>query len=376
MKNRLMFFATSLSLIFASCGGTSQTSTEDVTFGETYEFNPRKYICYRAPEKMVIDGKMSAEEWDAAPWTDYFVDIEGSRRPLDPRFKTRAKIMWDDEYVYFAAYLEEPDVWAKLTERESVIYFDNDFEIFLDPDGDTHKYMEYEVNAFSTEWDLMLLKPYRDWGYGVLNTWNINGVKSAVHVDGTINNGNDTDKGWSVEIAMPIASLTEIGVGSKIENGTQWRAGFSRVEWYTEWKDGTYNVIANKDTGRSGVGGEDNWVWSAQGAIAMHQPETWGFIQFSTKTAGSGEDVFVWNKNEDVKWALRKLYYRMGEYKGAKGVYPTALQQIKPEEITVDGLTFNPTLTAMESDWEIAVDGFDGKRVHIVSDGRTWISGK
>ena len=49
-----------------------------------------------------------------------------------------------------------------LTEHDSVIFQDNDFEVFIDPDGDNHNYYEIEINALNTEWDLRLPKPYRD----------------------------------------------------------------------------------------------------------------------------------------------------------------------------------------------------------------------
>jgi hypothetical protein len=67
-----------------------------------------------------------------APWTDLFVDIQGSLKP-EPYHKTRVKMLWDDEYMYFFADMEEPHLWATLTERDAVVYFDNDFEIFIDP---------------------------------------------------------------------------------------------------------------------------------------------------------------------------------------------------------------------------------------------------
>ena len=60
-----------------------------------------------------------------------FVDIQGATQPR-PRFRTRAKMLWDDEYFYIAAELEEPHVWATLTEHDSVIFHDNDFEVFLE----------------------------------------------------------------------------------------------------------------------------------------------------------------------------------------------------------------------------------------------------
>ena len=66
---------------------------------------------------------------------DDFQDIEGDKKPR-PRFRTRAKMLWDDQFFYVAAELEEPHVWATLTKHDSVIFHDNDFEIFIDPDGD------------------------------------------------------------------------------------------------------------------------------------------------------------------------------------------------------------------------------------------------
>ena len=56
-------------------------------------------------------------------------------------------MLWDDQFFYVGAELEEPHVWATLTERDSVIFHDNDFEVFIDPDGDTHLYYELEMNA-------------------------------------------------------------------------------------------------------------------------------------------------------------------------------------------------------------------------------------
>jgi hypothetical protein len=97
----------------------------------------------------VIDGVPDESGWSAAAWTTLFVDIEGDRQPK-PTFETRAKMVWDDEYFYVAARMEEPHLWATLKKRDSVIYYDNDFEVFLDPDGDSHLYTEIELNALNT----------------------------------------------------------------------------------------------------------------------------------------------------------------------------------------------------------------------------------
>src|SRR3954447_11867464 len=96
---------------------------------------PRGYVCYRASGPLKIDGRLDDRPGRDAPWTDDFVDIEGDLKPR-PRFRTRAKMLWDDTHFYVGAELQEPHVWATLTKHDAVIFHDNDFEVFIDPDGD------------------------------------------------------------------------------------------------------------------------------------------------------------------------------------------------------------------------------------------------
>ena len=109
-------------------------------------FAPFEYVCRRAGGPIRIDGRLDEPSWAEAEWTEVFGDIEGPAKPV-PRLRTRAQMLWDDECFYIGAYLEEPHVWATLTERDAIIFQDNDFEVFVDPDGDTHAYYELEMNA-------------------------------------------------------------------------------------------------------------------------------------------------------------------------------------------------------------------------------------
>jgi hypothetical protein len=233
----------------------------------------RSYLCNKVQNPISIDGNLEKPVWHSAPWTDEFVDIEGDKKPK-PRFRTRAKMLWDDTYFYIAAYLDEPHVWGTLTEHDSVIFHDNDFEVFLDPDGDNHLYAELEINALNTTWDLLLIKPYRDGGPPV-NGWEILGLKTAVEIHGTLNDPSDTDKGWSVEMALPWKSLGEISGIQKCppKTGEQMRINFSRVEWHTTIENGKYVKVPKTP--------EDNWVWSPHGVIDMHRPELFGVVQFA-----------------------------------------------------------------------------------------------
>ena len=146
------------------CALAPVPESQDVTPAqEATPFAPRRYVAYRTPAPIVSDGRLAEPAWAAAPWTDAFVDIEGDSRPRPP-LQTRVKMLWDDSNFYVAAEMEEPDLWGTLKQRDAVIFHDNDFEVFIDPDGDTHAYYELEVNVLGTPWDLMLLKPYRDGG--------------------------------------------------------------------------------------------------------------------------------------------------------------------------------------------------------------------
>lgn len=238
---------------------------------EPAAIKPKEYVCQRATEKVEIDGKLDDAAWQAAPWTDDFVDIEGDKKPL-PRFRTRAKMLWDDEYFYIAAQLDEPHVWGTITERDAVIFQDNDFEVFIDPNSDREEYYEFEMNALNTGWDLFLPKTYKDGGK-VDNGWNIDGLKTAVHIEGTLNDPSDEDQHWSVEIAIPWKALEKYAhKPCPPKAGDRWRVDFSRVEWQVEVKDGKYVKVPNRR--------EDNWVWSPQGMIDMHEPSTWGYVEF------------------------------------------------------------------------------------------------
>jgi len=232
---------------------------------------PNRYTCARASSPIQIDGHIDKPAWRAAPWTGWFVDIEGAARPA-PRFRTRAKMLWDDDYFYVAAELEEPHVWASLTAHDSVIFRDNDFEVFLNPSGDGRNYFEFEINALNTGWDLFLAKPYREGGKAD-NSWDIPGLRTAVWVDGTLNHPADRDRGWTVEIAFPWTAFASRAPVKRPSPGDTWRVNFSRVEWRLNIEDGKYV----KPPGQK----EDNWVWSPQGVVNMHVPDRWGYVEFA-----------------------------------------------------------------------------------------------
>jgi len=354
-----------LSLSLASSAGTNTIVEPKIPF------EPKSYVCYRTAGPVTVDGNLDEDVWAKASWSDPFVDIEGGKRPK-PRFRTMVKMLWDDRYLYVGAYLEETNVWAALTQHDSVIYQDNDFEVFIDPDGDTHKYFELEVNALKTTWDLFLAHPYRDGRQANIQAWEIPGLLSGVLVAGTLNDPKDRDRSWFVELAFPWEVLQEGAYpAAPPRPGDQWRVDFSRVEYRTTVTDGKI-VKAADPAGRPYP--EDNWAWSPTGLVNIHYPEMWGFVQFSEKIAGKGRDSFISRPEEKAKWALRRLYYREWAHFAEKGLFTADLKALglKEKELKVSGFAYPPALQATDRVFEASYAGADGGVWRIRQDGRVW----
>jgi hypothetical protein len=268
---------------------------------------PRRYVCPRVPRALRISGRMDDPQWQAVPWTEDFIDIEGHKKPT-PRFRTRAKMCWDETCFYVAAEIGDPHVYGALTEKNSIIFNDPDFEVFIDPDGDNHHYYEFEINALGTIWELYLERPYRDGG-PVHRGHNLDGVVSAVHVEGTLNDPSDQDRGWTVEIAIPWSGLAQFAKRTACppEAGDAWRVNFSRVHWLLDVLGDRYRKVPRE------AHPEDNWVWSPQDAIDMHRPEKWGYVTFSDLPPGEAPRDAPADPTWPARERLMALYYMQRE---------------------------------------------------------------
>lgn len=326
-------------LILIACGLIGAGISLPAQQHEHFNFAPKTYLCYYTDTPLAIDGELSEKAWQQAAWTDKFVDIEGHIKPV-PYYDTRVKMLWDSQYFYIAAELEEPQLWATYSERDMVIFHENDFEVFIDPTGDAHHYYELEINALGTIWDLLLTRPYRDGGKAI-DAWDITGLLSAVKLYGTLNDPSDEDERWTLELALPWAVLEEAAAHpGPPADGESWRVNFSRVQWRTQAdSSGVYQKRINPATGEHFP--EHNWVWSPQGAIAMHQPETWGHVQFSTLPPTKRARLALSENEQAVRWQLWQLYYEQQRYHEANGRYSSEAEALglsgQPIRLWADG---------------------------------------
>lgn len=285
---------------------------------------PRTYVCPHRTDPIVVDGRANEASWKQAPYTEAFVDIRGDQFP-QPSQLTRAKMLWDENYLYVFAEMVERHVWANITQRDAVIYYDNDFEVFIDPQGSGHNYFEIETNARGVIFDLSLTSAYRNPRRPFVQfQWNCPGLQLATEVQGTLNVASDTDKGWTVEMAIPRQAIANEW-DNYLKPQQRLRVNFSRVEWQHEVVNGKYDR-------KKGADGkylpEDNWVWTPTGLVAMHMPERWGYVLLapqgadtSTLTALPEDDAicrFLWMLfyAQEDQWNANHRYYDKVEQMG------------------------------------------------------------
>ena len=232
---------------------------------------PRSYFIKTIQTPVIIDGHYDSS-WDTASYTELFRDISTDTLAY---LETKVKMLRWKDILYIYAELEEPHVWASITQRDAVIFHDNDFEVFIDMDDDRENYTEIELNALNTVWDLKLNKPYR-WGGYADSDYQVKGLKTAVKVHGTLNDPSDIDSCWVVEMAIPINAL--INKKKKNKDCPYMRINFSRVQWRSDFTNGKYE--RKKSNGK--LLSEYNWVWSSQRKINMHIPEMWAYAYFGS----------------------------------------------------------------------------------------------
>lgn len=235
-----------------------------------------EYTCWKTADPIVIDGLGDDAAWEQAPAVSMW-DVSYIDDPRPHSQPTEVRMLWDDDNLYFYFLATDPDVWSVLTERDANLWEDEVVEIFFDPMGEQMDYAEFEVNPLNTVLDLLVTRSPSRKSYF---NWNAE-VYTATHVEGTINNHEDTDQYWSMEMALPweglINDISDV-VGTRSlppQNGDMWRFNFYRYERLRE--NGKESKIEYS-------------AWSPTGAINFHMPERFGNVYFmdsSTAVEGS-----------------------------------------------------------------------------------------
>lgn len=365
------FLYLSIIVVLLACDNTkplhSQEPTAKVDYQHPISFNPSNYVCYQTNNAINIDGQLNEMDWQQATTTNDFVDIEGDLKPKPP-LKSNAKLLWNKDYLYIAMIMEEPHIWATLKDRDAVIFQDDAIEVFIDPDGDGHQYCELQVNAFNAIWDLLLSKPYRIGKGPHANTnWNITGLQTAVSLNGTLNKPDDEDEAWTVEMAIPWNAMKKItNTHSPPKNGDQWRMNLSRVDWLMDENENTYKKQIKQNSKKPKQ--EQYYVWSPQGRVALHQPETWGYVQFTQKRVGEELIFFDPNPEEQIKWALWQLHYQQAAYYKKYKKYATSIRELSKVDVKTPDYQLKLTMENYTEGYQLMAPTVEGNSNWVINE--------
>lgn len=322
---------------------------------------PKHYVVYQTTSEVDIDGQNLEEDWGNAAYTTSFIDIEGEKKP---KYNTQVKMLWDKKYLYVYAKLEEPHIWGDIKEHDAIIFRNNDFEVFIDPTDDTYNYTEIEVNALNATWDLRLNKSYRLQGHAN-DYYEIDGLKTAVHIDGSLNDASDVDRYWAVEMAIPLEVLLQRKRKAlkHPKDGDCWRINFSRVQWEHDLKKGVYSL--KKVDGKRLS--EYNWVWSNQGVINMHLPERWGYLEFSENMVGNEKPPKEISNvlDKQVAYALLQQI-KFGEHKELLDLEPVTSRRLIP--LNVKEELFNALFLKTHLGFEIMIENIRSKERFVINE--------
>jgi len=267
------------------------------------------YACQRTAVPIVIDGALDDPAWARATWSPRFGDMVTGRPGLHD---TRAALVWDDEALYVAFRVEEPFLAARMAERDSLLFLENDVEVFIDG-GDW--YYELEINALGTVYEVLFV--WRDAyaadprfaasGLDVLardavsfggdderhgaafwtgthprglrwafRDWDYPGMRAAVDLQGTLNDDSDVDRGWTVEIALPWAGIAALPGRKPVppHAGDRWRLFLGRFQ--------------KLELSGVEVRPHPAWTWTRQARHDTHRPEEWLEVEFRGELVGSG----------------------------------------------------------------------------------------
>jgi hypothetical protein len=202
------------------------------------KLKPPIMLCHRVPDGSIkIDGKLDDAAWKHA---DAATDFKDTRTSKSLTMPTRAMLAWDSKYLYVGFECSDSDVVSTITEADGDFWKEDTAEVFIDANGDGMTYLEFEVNPRGLLYDGALAdyRPETDWlDYKHLDveksrdTYKVRDSKVAAHVNGTLNNSEDVDKGWTCEMAF---SWSDIARGTLVrsevpQDGDRWRIGLYRI---------------------------------------------------------------------------------------------------------------------------------------------------
>lgn len=187
----------------------------------------REAVCRRAERPPALDGRLGDAVWEKAEVIDRFPAFW---KGLDTGKTTKARLLWDDEALYFAAELTDAELRSFGTKRNDMLWNGDVFELFFKPSTEKTGYYEFQVNPKSVVLELQI--PGAPFNFRELAAKPPLGFRAVAQVDGTLDQPGDKDRGWSVEGRIPWSIFEP--TGGRPKAGDVWSFALCRYDYGPE----------------------------------------------------------------------------------------------------------------------------------------------
>ncbi|MCM8829584.1 MAG: carbohydrate-binding family 9-like protein [Candidatus Omnitrophica bacterium] len=199
-------------------------------------FVPQEIVATYTKTPVIIDGKLDDPAWKKA--VRYKLSLSRDRKPDIPQEGGEVMLTWDDQHLYIGAYLIDSDIVQKGDEDQMHFYTTGDvLEVFLKPEIEEWYWELYgtpnnkkTVFWFPSRKFLGIFRNMDKW------TKNMIDMKVAAQIEGTLNNSNDKDRYWTIEISLPVRNIAPWYMFTPRQEyyfgqGSQWRILISRYNY-------------------------------------------------------------------------------------------------------------------------------------------------
>lgn len=218
---------------------------------------PRRVVIPKLRGRLTLDGQLDEPVWAKAAEIGPFV-LADTGGPV--REATTVRAWYDDTALHLGWTCVDVDIQATFTARDSKFWEEEVVEFFVTR-GDLARYYELQWNPLGGVFDALIFNELDAKGVSrrIVGDWSFTaaGMRSAVKVQGTVQQSDDRDQSWQVEVTIPFADLG----GPAPKAGEIWRANFYRYN-----RDARHPVELQS--------------WSPVFLRGFHQPSRFGALEF------------------------------------------------------------------------------------------------
>ncbi len=181
------------------------------------------------PDELDIDGRLDETIWSEL--SPVALEPFGS----GPELTSESHVFVTESHLYIGARLEDDHIWSTLETRDAQTWTEEVLELFVDPNGDGQNYLELQINPlgtiFDANFDVRLGTGSGSRGDQIkrAKAFDLKGLESAVHVEGSINDKASQDEFWSVELKIPLGALPDV-TSEDIAPGDTWAVNLYRFD--------------------------------------------------------------------------------------------------------------------------------------------------